>query len=88
MRKVLKRVLGDPQAKTLKRLKKRVREVNARADKYKKLSDAKLRAQTDLLKKRLAKESLDKLLPDAFALVREAATRNRRRRTAGGFWMP
>lgn len=75
MRKLLKRVLGDPQAKTLKRLKKRVAEINRLAPKYEKLSDAKLKAQTDVLKKRLKKESLDKLLPDAFALVREAATR-------------
>ncbi len=75
MRKILKRVLGDPQAKTVKRLKKRTNDVNARADIYKKMSDAKLRAQTDVFKKRLAKDSLDKLLPDAFAVVREAATR-------------
>ncbi len=75
MRKILKRVLGDPQAKTLKRLTRRVKEVNAKADTYKKLSDKQLRAQTDEFRKRLAKESLDKLLPDAFAVVREAATR-------------
>src|SRR4029079_10575524 len=40
-----------------------------------KLSDKDLKAQTDVLKKRLAKESLDAILPDAFAVVREAATR-------------
>ncbi len=75
MNSVFKKVLGDPQQRTLKRLKKRVRDVNAREDTYKKLSDKELAAQTDKLKKRLKKESLDKLLPDAFALVREAATR-------------
>src|SRR5687767_7773002 len=75
MNSVFKKVLGDPQVRTVKRLKKRVREVNALADKYKKMSDKELKAQTDKLKKRLKKESLDKLLPDAFALVREAATR-------------
>ena len=80
MKKVFKRVLGDPQAKTIKRLKKRVAEVNALADKYKKLSDAKLRDQTDVLKKRLEKESLDAILPDAFAVVREAATRTLKQR--------
>ena len=73
--RLLKRVLGDPQAKTIKRLCKRVIEVNKLESKYKKLSDDKLRAQTDVLKKRLVKESLDTLLPDAFALVREAADR-------------
>lgn len=75
MNSVFKKVLGDPQVRTVKRLKKRVREVNALEPKYKKLSDKELKAQTEKLKKRLAKESLDKILPDAFALVREAAVR-------------
>ncbi len=75
MNKVFKRILGDPQIKTVKRLQKRVRDINALSDKYKKLSDKKLREQTDVLKKRLEKESLDKIMPDAFAVVREAATR-------------
>ncbi len=71
----LKKLLGDPQARTIKRLKKRVKEINALADKYQKMSDTKLKEQTETLKKRLAKESLDKILPDAFAVMREAATR-------------
>ncbi|MCA9331041.1 preprotein translocase subunit SecA, partial [Candidatus Saccharibacteria bacterium] len=75
MRKVLKKVLGDPQAKTLKRMRKRVKEVNALEPKYKKLADSKLKAQTEVLKKRLKKDSLDKILPDAFAVAREAAQR-------------
>ena len=75
MKKVLKRVLGDPQARTVKRMQRRVSDVNNLASKYKKMSDTKLREQTDVLKKRLEKESLDKILPDAFALVREAADR-------------
>ena len=72
---VLKKLLGDPQARTVKRLRKRVVAVNALADKYKKLSDKELKAQTDVLKKRLKKQSLDEILPDAYALVREVATR-------------
>jgi preprotein translocase subunit SecA len=72
---VFKKILGDPQARTVKRLRKRVEEVNKLADKYKTLSDKQLREQTDVLKKRLKKESLDAILPDAFAVVREAATR-------------
>ncbi len=72
---VFKKILGDPQAKTVKRLRKRVTAVNALADKYKKLSDKELKEQTEALKKRLNKESLDAILPDAFAVVREAATR-------------
>jgi preprotein translocase subunit SecA len=72
---VFKKILGDPQAKTVKRLRKRVVTVNAKADKYKKMTDKELREQTDVLKKRLKKESLDAILPDAFAVAREAATR-------------
>src|SRR5580704_16254294 len=72
---VFKKILGDPQAKTVKRLRKRVKAVNALADKYAKLTDKQLREQTEVLKKRLKKDSLDTLLPDAFAVVREAATR-------------
>lgn len=75
MNTVFKKILGDPQARTVKRLRKRVKEVNALGDKYKKLTDKQLREQTEALKKRLKKESLDKILPDAFAVVREAATR-------------
>jgi preprotein translocase subunit SecA len=75
MNGMFKKVLGDPQARTIKRLKKRVRDVNALEDKYKKMSDAQLKEQTDKFKKRLKKESLDKILPEAFAVVREAATR-------------
>src|ERR1700744_1589706 len=75
MNTVFKKILGDPQAKTVKRLRKRAKDVNALGDKYKKLTDKQLREQTDVLKKRLKKESLDAILPDAFAVVREAATR-------------
>jgi preprotein translocase subunit SecA len=72
---LLKKVLGDPQAKTIKRLRKRAKEIDKLGPKYKKMSDKKLQEQTAVLKKRLEKESLDKILPDAFAVVREAATR-------------
>ncbi len=75
MKKVLKKVLGDPELRTLKRLSKRVKEINDLSDKYKKMSDKKLKEQTKVFQERLAKESLDKILPDAFAAVREAATR-------------
>ena len=75
MNKVLKKVLGDPQARTLKRLQKRVHEINKLEPKYKKMTDKQLKEQTPKLKKRLEKESLDKILPDAFAVVREASNR-------------
>lgn len=75
MKKILKRVLGDPQAKTLKRLSKRTKDINALEASYKKLSDKKLQAKTDEFKKRLEKESLDTILPEAFAAIREASGR-------------
>ena len=75
VKKMLKRVLGDPQHKTIKRMRKRVVEINGLADKYKKMSDKQLHDQTKVLKDRLKKESLDAILPDAFAVVREASTR-------------
>ena len=75
MNRVLKRILGDPQAKTIKRLRKRVKIINELAPKYETMTDKQLREQTDKLRARLKKESLDGILPDAFALVREAATR-------------
>jgi preprotein translocase subunit SecA len=75
MNTVFKKILGDPQAKTIKRLRKRVEDVNALTDKYKKMTDKQLQAQTDVLKGRLKKESLDAIMPDAFAVVRETADR-------------
>ena len=75
VKKIIKRVLGDPQIKTVKRLRKRVKDIDLLAEKYSKMNDVQLKKQTKLLKDRLVKESLDQILPDAFALVREAATR-------------
>lgn len=57
-------------------MRRRVRDVNALEPKYKKLTDKQLKAHTAILRDRLKKETLDKMLPDAFALVREAARRS------------
>ena len=75
--KALSKIFGDPQKKILKRLRKQVDVINGLNDKYEKMSDRELRAQTDELKKRLSKKSatLDTILPDAFAVAREAAKR-------------
>ena len=75
--KALSKVFGDPQKKILKRLEKRVAVINGLSEKYEKLSDEELQAQTAALKKRLTKKNvtLDTILPDAFAVVREAAKR-------------
>ena len=75
MNVVFKKILGDPQARTVKRLRKRVIIINGLSAKYEKMTDAQLQSQTDVLKKRLKKESIDTILPDAFAVVRESAKR-------------
>lgn len=73
--KILKRIFGDPQAKALRRIKTKVKEINDLAPKYQQMSDQDLVAQTDKLKKDLTKKTLDKILPEAFAVVREASDR-------------
>lgn len=62
--------------KTIKKLRVTVDEINAKEPTYAAMSDEELISQTPALKERYASgESLDKLLPDAFAVVREAAKR-------------
>lgn len=75
--KVLTKIFGDPQTKLLKVLEKKVVAINDLADKYKAFSKSDLKKQTEVLKKQLQKNSttLDTILPDAFALVREASDR-------------
>ena len=68
--------LFDSNEKELKRLQPKVDRVNELEPELKKLSDAELRARTDEFKSRLKDgASLDDLLPEAFAAVREAAVR-------------
>ena len=73
----LTKIFGDPQQKTIRRLQKKVALVNALADKYKAFSKSELKKQTEVLRKRLQKkgESVDTILPEVFALVREASDR-------------
>ncbi len=75
--KVLTKIFGDPQLRLLKGLQKKVASINALSDKYKKLSKPELRKQTDILKQKLHKKgtTIDDIMPDAFALVREASDR-------------
>ncbi len=62
--------------KHMQKLNARVNEINALEEKYAALSDDELRGQTAILKQRLADgETLDQLLSDAFAVVREAGKR-------------
>ncbi len=75
--KVLTKVFGDPQKRILKRLEKKVAAINDLGDTYKKMTKPELKKQTEVLKKKLAnkKTTLDDLLPEAFAVVREASDR-------------
>lgn len=68
--------LLDSNEKELKRLKPTVSHINSLEPDFQKLSDAELRAKTDEFRARLGNgESLDELLPEAYAAVREAAKR-------------
>ncbi|MBQ5970637.1 MAG: preprotein translocase subunit SecA [Clostridia bacterium] len=73
---LLKKIFGDYSSKEIKRLKPTLEKTLALEEDYKKLSDAELRAKTDEFKERLANgETLDDLLPEAFAVCREASDR-------------
>ncbi|MDQ5969674.1 MAG: preprotein translocase subunit SecA, partial [Patescibacteria group bacterium] len=76
MKKMLTKIFGDPQAKTLKRLKKRISSINELEPVYEKMSLEKLAKQTQEFKKQLKdKKTLDDILPHAFAVVREVSKR-------------
>ncbi|GAA1962713.1 preprotein translocase subunit SecA [Amycolatopsis minnesotensis] len=73
---VLNRLLRAGEGKMLKRLRHIADHINTLEDDVKDLSDADLRAKTDEFRERYqAGESLDDLLPEAFAVAREAAWR-------------
>jgi len=74
---VLTKVFGDPQVRILKGLQKKVALINALSDKYSQMTNDELQSQTALLKERLGDKAttLNVILPDAFALVREASDR-------------
>jgi len=76
MANLITKILGDPNVREVKRARTTVAKINAHEEALKQLSDTELVAQTERFKDRLAKgESLDDLLPEAFATVREAASR-------------
>ncbi len=84
MTKFLQGIFGDAQKKTLKRLYKRVLEINKLEPKYEKMTKKELAEQTEILKSKLPKnlqdnvaleKKLNEILPDAFALVRESTKR-------------
>ncbi|HEY9779774.1 MAG TPA: preprotein translocase subunit SecA [Leptolyngbyaceae cyanobacterium] len=73
---MLKNLLGDPNARKLKKYQPYVTEINLLEEDIQALSDDQLASKTTEFKQRLEKgESLDSLLPEAFAVVRETARR-------------
>ncbi len=74
--KLLTAIFGDYSTKEIRRIDKTVNKVMDLEPKYQAMTDKELTSQTDILKGRLADgESLDDILPDAFAVCREAAWR-------------
>ncbi len=73
---LLKKLFGDYSSKEIKRVKPIMNSVLALEEEYSKLSDSELKAKTNEFKERLAAgETLDGILPEAFATCREASWR-------------
>ena len=73
---LMKTLFGDYSSRELKSIYPIVDKIEAMADEYKAMTDAQLQAKTAEFKERLANgETLDDILPEAFATVREAADR-------------
>ncbi len=74
--KIVERILRAGEGRILKRLEGIAVQVNAIEEDFEKFTDDELRAETDIFRKRIADgETLDDLLPEAFAAVREASRR-------------
>jgi len=73
---LLTQIFGSRNQRLLKQYQKTVKAINALEPEFEKLSDAELQAKTPEFKERIAKgETLDDLLPEAFAVCREASKR-------------
>jgi len=73
---ILNKIFGDPNTKYIKSLQPIVDKINSFEPELQKLSDNQLKEKTTELKKKLEMgESIDNILPEAFALVREASKR-------------
>ena len=74
--KILTQIFGSRNERLLKQYRRDVDKVNAIEPQFEKLDDAALRAKTEEFRSRLAAgTALDDLLPEAFAVVREAGKR-------------
>ena len=76
LQKALTKVFGDRNLRLLKKMGKTVTQINAMEEQMKALSDDQLKSKTDEFRSRIESgESIDKILPEAFAVVRETAVR-------------
>src|SRR5215216_1576258 len=74
---IVKKVMGDPVEKALSNYRVTVEQINTFEPAMKKLSAEDMRAKTSEFKRRIADgKTLDDLLPEAYALVREASWRS------------
>lgn len=73
---LISQVFGTYSDRQIKKIMPLVKQINSLGDKYKNMSDSDMRSQTDIFKKRLAAgETLDDILPEAYACIREASDR-------------
>lgn len=73
---IITKIFGTHSEREVKKLTKTLDIIDSLSDKYKAMSEMELRGMTEVLKNRLAEgETLDDILPDAFATVREASWR-------------
>ncbi|MBR5295976.1 MAG: preprotein translocase subunit SecA, partial [Clostridia bacterium] len=73
---LFEKIFGTHSDAAIKKINHIVDEIEALAPKYKEMTDAQLRETTDVLKEKLSEgKTLDDILPDAFAVVREAGER-------------
>jgi preprotein translocase subunit SecA len=78
---IISKIFGDANEKFLKSIKPQIEKINSLESEFEKIADDKLKDKTLELKEKLQKgESLDDILPEAFALVREAGKRTLRQR--------
>ena len=76
LKALTRKFFGSPSEKFLKDSQGLVRQINALELRFEALSDDELKSQTQLFRDRLAQgETLDELLPEAFAVAREACKR-------------
>ena len=77
MLQIFKKLVGTQHDRQMKLVRPIVARINSLEDQYKALSETDLKAMTGQLKQRVANgESLDSVLPDAFAVCREASRRH------------